>query len=83
MYCATDYGPHMKPFFIEIPKYGLGQTICANKFWDVWDVFEQSISTHFDTVSPLSMFSINQPDSISKSQLSIWDLNLGRIELGI
>ena len=45
------------------------------------------MSTHFGTVSPLSMFSINQPLFLQKtmplypkSQIFIWDwdLNLGR-----
>ena len=56
----------------------------------------QFISTHFGTVRPFSMFSINQPvflqktkPFISTSQLFIWDwdlnlnLNLSRKELGI
>ena len=38
----------------------LEQTIWPDKFWGMWDIFEQFISTHFGTVSPLSMFSINQ-----------------------
>jgi hypothetical protein len=48
----------MKPFLIEIPNFGLWQTILADKFWCI---FGRTISTHFGTVSPLSMFSINQP----------------------
>ena len=50
----------MKPFFIKI-RFGLGQTIWADKFWGIWGIFGQFISTHFCNVSPLSMFSINQP----------------------
>ena len=35
---------------------GLGQTIWADKFWGIWGIFERFISTHFGTVSSLSMF---------------------------
>ena len=55
-------------------------------------IFGQTISTHFGTVSPLSMFFIIQllflqksrQAFISTSQIFIWDwdLNLGRKELG-
>ena len=30
----------------------------ADKFWGIWGIFGGTISTHFDTVSPLSMFSL-------------------------
>ena len=50
---TTDYGRPMKPFFIEIPNF----CAWADKFWGI---FGQFISTHFGTVNPLSMFSINQ-----------------------
>jgi hypothetical protein len=53
----TDYGRPMKPFFIEIPNFGLGQTIWADNFGGI---FGQFISTDFGTVSPLSMLPINQ-----------------------
>ena len=56
-----------------------------------WGIFGQTISTHFGTVSPLSMFSTLQLPFLQKtkplyphstSQTSIWDwdlnLNLGR-----
>jgi hypothetical protein len=33
----------------------------ADKFWDIWGISGQFISTHFGTVSPFSMFSISQP----------------------
>ena len=80
----------MKPFFIEIQKFW----VWADKFWGIWGTFGRTISTHFGTVSPLSMFSIIQPlylkknyAFISTSQTFIWDwdlnLNLGRKELGI
>ena len=39
-------------------SFGLGQTNLADKFWGIWGIFSQTISTHFGTVSPLSMFSI-------------------------
>ena len=82
----------MKPFFIEMLNFGLGQTIWAGRFWSICGIVEQSISPHFGTVSPLSMFFINEPlflqktkPYISKSQIFIWDwdLNLSRKELGI
>ena len=48
-------------FSSKSQTFGLGQTIWADKFWGIWGILEQFISTHFGTVSPLSMFSINQP----------------------
>jgi hypothetical protein len=89
-----DYGRPMKPFFIEIQNFGLGQTNWTDNFWGIWGTFSQTIRTHFGTASPLSMFSIIQPlflkkksAFISTSQIFIWDwdlnLNLGRKELGI
>ena len=47
----------MKPFFIEIQNLWAW----ADKFWGIWGFFGQTISTHFGTVSPLSIFSIIQP----------------------
>ena len=46
---STDFGRPM-PFFMEI------QNFWADKFWGIWGIFCQTIRTHFDTVSPLSMF---------------------------
>ena len=40
---------------------GLGQTNWADKFLGLWGIFGQFISIHFGAMSPLSMFSINQP----------------------
>ena len=40
--------------------FELGQTIWADKFWAIWGIFGRTISTHFGTVSPLSIFPINQ-----------------------
>jgi hypothetical protein len=71
----------------------LGQTNWADKFWGIWGIIGQTISTHFGAVSPLSMFSIIQPLFLQKTTplyphpkyLDIWDwdLNLGRKDLGI
>ena len=73
-------------FFIKISDFWDG----ADKFWGI---FGQFISTHFGTVSPLSMFPLFnhhfykklKPLYLSTSQKFIWDwdLNLGRKELGI
>ena len=41
--------------------FGLGQTIWTDIFWGIWGTFGRFISTDFGTLSPLSMFSINQP----------------------
>ena len=47
----------------------------ADTFWGIWGIFGQLISTHFGTVSPLSMFFINQPLFLKKkSQIFIWNL---------
>ena len=68
----------------------LRQTIWADKFWGIWGIFDRFISsTHFGTVSPLSMFSIDQPLFLQKTKplfilfIWDWDLNLERKELGI
>ena len=73
----------MKPFFIKIPN----NWAWAVKFWGIWGIFGRFINTHFGTVSPLSMFSINQPLFLQKTKPSYpnpkyifiwdWDLNLG------
>ena len=41
-------------------------TVWADKFWDILGIFSQTISTHFGTVSPLSMFSIIQPFGLAR-----------------
>ena len=53
----------MKPFFIEIPYFWAWTDNLGRQFWDIWGMFGRFISTHghFGTVSPLFMFSINQP----------------------
>ena len=48
-------------FSLKFRTFGLGQTNWADTFWGIWSIFGQTISTHFGTVSPLSMFSIIQP----------------------
>ena len=55
---GSDQGlrtPNEAFFSSNSQTFGLGQTI-----WGIWDIFEEFISTHFGTVSPLSMFFINQ-----------------------
>ena len=62
---ATDYGRPMKPFASKSQTFGLGQTIGQINFGAF---FGQFIRTHFDAVSPLSMFSINQPLFLQKTK---------------
>jgi hypothetical protein len=54
----------MKPFFIEIPNF----LAWADNFLGICGIFSQFISTHLGTVSPLSMFSINQPLFLQKNK---------------
>ena len=61
---TTDYGHSIKPFFIELPNFW----VWADKFWGIWCIFGQFIRTHFGTVGPLSMFSINQPYFLPKTK---------------
>jgi hypothetical protein len=56
----------MTPFFIEIQNFWASAKNRADKFWSIWDIFGQTISTHFGTVSPLSKFSIIQPLFLQK-----------------
>jgi hypothetical protein len=50
----------MKPLFLSKSQtYEFVQTTCANKFWDIWDIFGQFNITDFGTVSILSIFFIN------------------------
>ena len=73
-------------FFIEIQNFWTWADKWADKFWGIWGIFCQTISTHFGTVSPSSsMFFIIQPlflhktqPLLSTSQIFIcdWDLNL-------
>ena len=57
-----NYGRPMKSFFIEIPNFWAW----ADKFWGIWGILGRFISTQF-AVSPLSMFSINQPWFLQKT----------------
>ena len=61
---ATDYGHPVKPFFIEIQNF----LAWSDKFLGIWDIFGKTISTHFGTVSPLSMVSIIQPLFLQKAK---------------
>ena len=45
-------------FSFKCRSFGLGQTNQADKFLGIWVIFGRTISTHFGTVSPLSIFSI-------------------------
>ena len=94
MYSYTDYGRPMKSFFLwNLKLLGLAGQIVQIDFGAFGVFLNRFISIHFGTVSPLSMFSINQPLflqktkplCISKSRIFIWDwyLNLGRKELDI
>ena len=80
----TDYERPNEAFFsLKSRTFGLGQTNWGNKFWGIWDIFGRTISTHFGTVSPLSII---QPLFLHKTKplfIWDWDLNLGRKELGI
>ena len=47
---TTDYGHPVKHFFIEIQNFWAW----ADKFWGIWGIFGQTISTHFGTVRDLA-----------------------------
>ena len=64
----TDYGRPINPFLSKFQTYGLGQTIWADKFGGIWGIFGRFISTHFGTVSSLSMFSIHQRLFLQKTK---------------
>ena len=64
---GTDYGRPMKPFLTEI-NFLAWEDKLGHKFWGIWGIFGQTISTHFDTVSPLSMFSVIQPLYLQKTK---------------
>ena len=74
---------------LKSKNIGLGQTNWADKFWGICNIFGQTISSHFGSMSSLSMFCIIQPWFTQKKPLYVhpkyiwdWDLNLGRKELG-
>ena len=53
---------------LKSQTFWLGQTNWPDQFWGIWGIFGQTISTHFGTVSPLSMFSIIQPLFLQKTK---------------
>ena len=55
-------------FSLKSRIFGLGQTNWADKFWGIWGIFGQTISTNFGTVSSLSMFSIIQTLFLQKTK---------------
>jgi hypothetical protein len=61
----------MKSFFIEMPNFWAWAENLTDNFIVIWGIFGQFISTHFDTVSPLSMFFINQPLFLPKLSIYI------------
>ena len=54
-------------FFIEIQNFWAW----TDKFLGIWGIFGQTISTHFGTMSPLSMFFIIQPLILQKPKPNI------------
>ena len=58
----------MRFFSSKSQTFVLGQTNWADKFWGIWGIFGWIISTHFGTVSPLSMFFIIQPLFLQKTK---------------
>ena len=52
--------PNEALFSLKSRIFGLRQTVWADKFQGIWVIFGRFISTHFGTVSPLSMFYTNQ-----------------------
>ena len=56
-------------FFHGNPKLlGSGRQFGQISFLGIWGIFGQYISTHFSTVSPLSIFSINPPLFLQKTK---------------
>ena len=47
-------------FSSKSQTFGFGQTNWTNNFWGIWGIFGWTISTHVGTVSPLSMFFVNE-----------------------
>ena len=58
-------------FSLKSRTLGLGQTNWPDRFWGIWGIFDQTISTHFGAVSPLSMFSIIQPLFLQNTTLGL------------
>ena len=58
-------------FPLKSRTFGLGQTYWADKFWGIWGIFGQTISTHFGKVSPcVPLFS-----HYFYKKLSVYNLN--------
>ena len=75
---GPDCGRPMKSFFIEMPNFWAWAENLTDNFIVIWGIFGQFISTHFETVSPLSMFPLNQPLFLQKTkhlkfELSFWE----------
>jgi hypothetical protein len=68
-------------FSLKSRTFGLGQTNWADKFCGIWGIFGQTISTHFGTVSPLSMFFIIQPLFLQKKAFTY--IHIPNIYLGL
>jgi hypothetical protein len=64
--------PNKAFYSLKCRTFGLGQTKGANRFWSIWGIFGQTISTHFGTVSPLSMFPRHYSTIISTKKLSLY-----------
>ena len=58
-------------FLLKSRIFGHRQTNCVCKIWGIRGIFGRFISTYFGTVSPLSVFSINQPFFYKKLSLYI------------
>ena len=63
-------------FFSKNPNF----LALAEKFWGIWGIVGRLISTHFGTVSPLFMFSINQ--ALFLQNLSLY-IQISNIYLGL
>ena len=57
-YAATQTTDTQRAFFSKIPSFLAWADKLAETFWGIFGLY---ISSHFSTMSPLSMFSINQP----------------------
>ena len=57
-----------REIFQKSQIFGFGQTNWAENYRGIWSIFGQFISTHFGTLSPMFMFSINQLLSLKKTE---------------
>ena len=79
IFSLTDYERPLKS-----RTFGLGQTNWAYKFWGIWGIFGQTIfSTHFGTMSSLSMLSIIQPLFFFKKLKLYIHISNSYLELGL